>query len=30
LALPLKDNYLNRKNGFQPVVKNGAVYLNGF
>jgi len=29
LSLPLQDNYMTLRNGFQSVVKNGAVLLNG-
>lgn len=29
LSLPLQDKFMNRRNGFHSVVKNGEVFLNG-
>lgn len=29
LSLPLQDDFMNRRNGFHSIVKNGAMILNG-
>lgn len=29
LSFPLREKYINRRNGFYPIVKNSAVLLNG-